>query len=212
MYAKLPVLQAATEGAKRLCFNAEDRWFEWRHGLELASPVAHDALVATNALSLAHATSYQGVWCRNVRTLLSEARRCLPALEGFVDIGAGKGKACFYAATLPGLRHIVGVEFSEPLVAVARRNQQRFADRPIEFIHGDATDWLLPGRTQLVFLFNPFDALILDRFLANNRSHFKQHGSLLGYANDVHYPVLRLHGFDTVFRDPARRLSLFRLG
>ena len=212
MFATLPGLHAASEGAKRLCFNIEDRWFEWRHGLALSAPVAHDELVASNALSLAHATSYQGVWCRNVRTLLREARRCRPSLDSFVDIGSGKGKACFYAALQPGMRDVVGVEFSEPLVAVARRNQQRLADKPIEFIHADATEWQLPGRTQLVFLFNPFDALILDRFLTNNRNHFQGHGSLLGYANDVHHPVLRQHGFDTVFRDPVRRLSLFSLG
>jgi SAM-dependent methyltransferase len=212
MFATLPGLQAVTERVKRLCFNTEDRWFEWRHGLELATPVAHDDLVAGNALSLAHATSYQGVWCRNVRTLWREARRCRPELDSFADIGSGKGKACFCAAMQPGLRHVVGLEFSEPLVAAARRNQQRLPGLPIEFIQGDATEWLLPGRTQLVFLFNPFDALILDRFLTNNRRHFQGHGSLLGYANDVHHPVLRQHGFDTVFRDPARRLSLFRLG
>jgi SAM-dependent methyltransferase len=212
MFATLPSLQAATERVKRLLFDTEDRWFEWRYGLELATPVAHDDLVAGNALSLAHATSYQGVWCRNVRALWREARRCRPGLDSFVDIGSGKGKACFYAAMQPGPRHVVGLEFSAPLVAAARRNQQRLASLPIEFIHADATEWLLPERTQLVFLFNPFDALILDRFLTNNRSHFQGRGSLLGYANDVHHTVLREHGFDTVYRDPVRRLSLFSLG
>ncbi len=210
MFTTLPSLQAATERAKRLCLNTEDRWFEWHNGLELETRVAHDDLVSSHASSLAHATVYEGVWCRNVRTLLREARRLLPGLDAFVDIGSGKGKACFYAALQPGMRHVVGVEFSEPLLAVARRNQQRLAGLPITFVHADATAWLLPERTQLVFLFNPFDALILDRFLANNRSHFQRQGSLLGYANDVHHPLLGRHGLEMVFRNPARRLSLFR--
>ena len=166
-----------TERSKRLWFDLDDRLFERRHGMDLGSPVAHADLVARDPISVQHATSYQGAWLRNVRVLCEQAKRARPALTTFVDIGSGKGKACFCAATQPGISEVVGVEFSQPLIDVAQANLLRFAARhcPVSLLCDDATSYLLPAATCLVFLFNPFDAVILKRFVDNNRAHFQRH-------------------------------------
>jgi SAM-dependent methyltransferase len=207
-------LHAWTERLQRWRFGVEDGWFEWRHGLELARPVPHAALVTSHQQALQHATSYQGVWSHNVRLLVSQALQANPQLRHFVDLGSGKGKACFHASLLHRFDSVVGVEFSEPLVAVAQRNLQRFAavrgSRGLQFVAGDATAHTLPEGATLVFLFNPFDGAVLDRFLAHNRGHFQRHPSLVAYANDVHRRVLQQHGFETVFRDPGRKVSLLQ--
>lgn len=207
-------LHAWIERLQRWRFGAEDHWFEWRHGLELARPVPHAELATSHLQALQHATSYQGVWSRNVRTLVAQALQANPQLRHFVDLGAGKGKACFHASLLHRFDSVVGVEFSEPLVEVARHNLQRFAAvrglRGLQFVAGDAAGHTLPEGATLVFLFNPFDGVVLERFLAHNRAHFHRHRSLLAYANDVHRRVLPRHGFETVYRDPGRRVSLFQ--
>lgn len=208
MMTALPRLFHLSERVKRSVFEAEDRLFEARHGLDLARPVPHDELVADDPAALAHATSYMGVWLRNVRVLMREARRANPALEAFVDIGSGKGKACFYAALNGRYRSVLGVELSAPLVAVAEGNRRRFPHGSIRFECADASRYQLPDTACLVFLFNPFDGVVLERFVAHNALHFRRHRSLVGYANDVHRDVLRQQAFDTVYRDPLRRLSL----
>jgi SAM-dependent methyltransferase len=75
----------------------------------------------------------------------------------FVDFGSGKGRALLMAAELP-FRRIVGVEFAAELYATAVKNCQ---SRPIELVHGDATQYALPVVPLVLYLFNPFDAPIV---------------------------------------------------
>jgi hypothetical protein len=59
-------------------------------------------------------------------------------------------------------------------------------------------------------LYNPFNDIILETFLAKNFGHFKRHGSIIAYAYDVHRETLLLNGFRTIFRAPDRKLSLYQ--
>ena len=69
----------------------------------------------------------------------------------------------------------------------------------------------LRGNAAAIFMFNPFDDVILNRFLEHNREHFRRYRSIVAYANDIHRHVLVRQGFNTVYRDPLRSLSLFGL-
>jgi SAM-dependent methyltransferase len=204
------------ERLQRWHFALQDQRFEKRFGLELSQLVPQQELVSSNQDALSHAKAYMGVWCRNVRTLVQQGLRANPALRQFVDLGSGKGQACFCASIEHPFERIVGVEFSEPLVETAQRNLQQFEARhpgaPIEFVARDAGEHRLAEAPTLVFMFNPFDEVILQRFLQLNHDHFVRHRSLVAYANDVHRSVLRQQGFDAVYRDPARALSLFAPG
>ena len=192
------------EKLKRLAFALEDRLFDLRHGIDTGGVLPASSTDGPAAL---HATSYQAVWTRNLRVLLREAAR-LARPRLFVDIGAGKGKACIYAARR--FERVVGVEYAQPLVEAARRNQQRARCGNVEFVLADATGYDLPDEPALVFLFNPFDAHVLARFLARNRAHFERHGSVLAYANDVHRVAVEAAGLRCVFRDATRGISLWR--
>ena len=68
----------------------------------------------------------------------------------------------------------------------------------------------MPDSKCLIFLYNPFDDIILEKFVANNYSHFKRHESVIAYAFDVHRETLLLNGFRTVFRAPEKKLSLYK--
>ena len=52
---------------------------------------------------------------------------------------------------------------------------------------------------------------ILDAFLTNNMEHFRSHGSVIAYVNDRNRSTLTKFGFETVYRDQARKLSVYRL-
>ena len=63
-----------------------------------------------------------------------------------------------------------------------------------------------------MFLFNPFDDVALSKFIANNLIHFTAYQSVIAYANDIHRIELSKAGFDTLFRDQIRRMSIFERG
>lgn len=196
------------EKIKRLWFGLEDRLFDLRHGIDtrgVAAPPLDG--IGDYVQAAQHATSCQAVWTRNLRVLIREAKKIVPAVL-FVDIGSGKGKACIYASAL--FTRVIGIEYAPGLVEEARRNQQRAGLRNIEFVHADATQHDLPDATAVVFLFNPFDEVALARFLARNRARIKATGSVIAYANDLQRQTLVDAGFERVFGDPARAISLWR--
>jgi len=86
------------ESIKRTVFDLEDYLFEKRFKLDLRGVIRNEQLVAQDREALLHATAYQSVWCRNLRELLLESAKYDFSFKYFIDIGSGKGKACFYAS------------------------------------------------------------------------------------------------------------------
>jgi SAM-dependent methyltransferase len=91
-------------------------------------------------------------------------RRCALAgpEHGFLDVGAGKGRALLLASEA-GFGRVVGVERSAALCAVACRNVGSRA----EVVHADAADFPVPDDVDVAYLFDPFGAGPLERVLAN---------------------------------------------
>ena len=205
------VSHSASEAIKRKIFDFEDYIFEKKYSLELSGIVENKNLVAKNKESLSHATAYHAVWSRNLRELFIEAKKTGYEFENFIDIGSGKGKACFYAYTKHHFTQIIGVEFSETLVEIANRNKVKINSESISFIHADATEFKLPKQKNLIFMFNPFDSVVLEKFIFNNVEQFKKHNSVIAYANDIERLSLTKFGFETIFRNQTRKISLYQL-
>ena len=88
----------------------------------------------------------------------------------FVDIGSGKGRVSCMAARY-NLRRVVGVECSAELALIARRNAARLRGKQtvIEICNQPAEEYDYSSATVL-YLFNPFEAQILDVVLGKIRS------------------------------------------
>jgi SAM-dependent methyltransferase len=196
---------------KRRLFAIEDVIFAKRYKLNLGGVIAREDLEGADEESRSHATAYHGVWCRNLRELFNKAGKLRISFDNFVDIGSGKGKACFYASMKMDFKCVIGVEFSRPLVEISLENSRQFGRSNINFYHADARSYFLPPGDSLIFLFNPFDDLILQCFLRNNLDHFQKHRSVIAYANDIHKETLSLFGFEMIFRNPTRKISLYQL-
>jgi hypothetical protein len=187
----------------------EDFLFEKFHRLSLEAVVSREMLKNSVKSNIKHATFYQPITCRNLKIILKEAIKTKVHFDCFIDIGSGKGKACFYAAQTLKCKKFIGVEFSLSLVKAANRNKMIFANRNISFLNEDAAHYKLPEANCLIFMFNPFDDIILEKFIANNFSHFKRHKSMIAYAYDVHRETLLVNGFRTYFRAADKKLSLY---
>jgi SAM-dependent methyltransferase len=201
-------LRSLSSKARGVTGRIEDTLFEKRHGLDCNGFIENHELETSYTSSLAHSRAYQAAGCAIIRELIGEAEKTGIVFDHFIDLGSGKGKACFYAATKSRFRGIIGVEFSAPLVEAADANARKFGVDNICFVNADAAGFSLPAGDNLVFLFNPFGEAILLEFLKNNMDKFRQSRSVIAYANDQHRLCLARAGFVTLFRNQDSQGSL----
>jgi tRNA1(Val) A37 N6-methylase TrmN6 len=94
----------------------------------------------------------------------------------FIDIGSGKGRVLFMADQLRFCR-IIGVEFSQILHKIAEQNLKNYLNKLnktrseacIELFNCDALDFQFPAEPAIIFLFNPFDEIVMANFVKNLR-------------------------------------------
>ncbi|HEY2860770.1 MAG TPA: class I SAM-dependent methyltransferase [Terracidiphilus sp.] len=192
-----------------------------QHPFDLENGVRTSGLVAGRHLKSGHAhdkhaTAYYGVAPSVFHRLLREWRRTLPAAAmeqtTFIDIGAGMGRAVLLAAEMP-FKRAIGVELHSTLVRIARRNLTvwRKAGRtqaPARMVRGDVAELAYPAQPTVLFLFNPFGAVVMRRLLATlARSFADCSGGLdILYVNNEQEPVLeQTRGFARVFAGKVRR-------
>jgi SAM-dependent methyltransferase len=119
-----------------------------------------------------HVTAYYGVAPSVFHALLARWRKTRPnpvEQTTFIDIGAGMGRAVLLASELR-FRQVLGVELHPTLVRIARGNLAvwRRAGRiqcPARIIARDAVGFLFPPGPCVAFVFNPFGAVVMRRWL-----------------------------------------------
>lgn len=119
----------------------------------------------------------------------------------FIDVGCGKGKQCIYAKKYFKFEKVIGIDFSNELIDIANRNLSNIKYKNVELFVADAVDWKLPNEYCFIFIYNPFNEVILNKFILNNIDNFKNNGSVVCYANDLYRKVFADFGFETIYRD-----------
>ena len=124
----------------------------------------------------------------------------------FVDVGCGKGRALLVASLYP-FRRIVGVEYGKNLVTAAERNLTRWAHpeqrcRDLSVAWADATAYDFPLEPLLIYLFNPFERPVMDRFVRHLDASLRAHPRpcTVIYQNPVHAEAWEHSGFVCVER------------
>jgi len=89
----------------------------------------------------------------------------------FVDLGSGKGRAILVASRFP-FKKIIGVEYSEQLNVIARRNVILFPNyetrcTEIDIVCADAADFPIPDGPIVIYLFHPFGKTVLQKVVQN---------------------------------------------
>lgn len=173
-------------------------WWDWTHNVSTRSRVFTESLGVTGP-SAAHARAYEATDTTVLPRLLEGLRICHSDFA-FVDLGAGKGQALFLAAEFP-FKRIVGVELSQSLCEIGRRNCRTFRSRTqrckdIGIICGDAADFTFPDEPLVIYVFNSFDDVVLARVLAHLIKSVEQRprGVVLIYHNPQHRNVVEAAG------------------
>lgn len=136
-----------------------DRSFDRRLGTDTGGRVETASLGIADAERQEQAILYLPSPARVTRWMLDNVGVAHRGFT-FVDLGCGKGRVVLVAARYP-FRRVLGVDISEELLEIARRNVQivdparRCAD--IEVVNADATTIDLPETDLWLHLYHPFD-------------------------------------------------------
>jgi 16S rRNA G966 N2-methylase RsmD len=84
----------------------------------------------------------------------------------FLDYGSGKGGAIIQARNI-GFKQSIGIEFAKELHAVAEINIKRLGLKHVDSFYQDATTYLPPKDISVIYLFNPFDAVVMEKVAQN---------------------------------------------
>jgi SAM-dependent methyltransferase len=155
-----------------------------RHAFDCVRGTDTSGTVALKRLRIASdnksaGTSYQAT----SPEVFQQAMSSIP-VDGytFIDLGCGKGRILLLAAEL-GFRNIVGVEFSPHLARIARNNLAIMGvDAGV--VTGDAAEFSFPDDPMVVFMYNPFGALVMRKVMA--KLAVQRHPVFVVYANPKH--------------------------
>jgi SAM-dependent methyltransferase len=90
-----------------------------------------------------------------------------------LDLGSGKGGAAL-TLSRTGFAEVIGVELSDTLVQVARRNAERLGRRNVRFIHADAGAFQEYDRVTHIFMYNPFSCDVMKQVMVNLRASLER--------------------------------------
>ena len=98
----------------------------------------------------------------------------------FIDIGAGKGRVLLMALELP-FKKITGIEFAGKLIEIANKNITCFSNLnqrcfSVECIEMDAFEYDFPDDNSVIYLFNPFNSILFDKFLDKLITSLQENG------------------------------------
>lgn len=119
-------------------------------------------------IDISHATMYMPV---NFK-LLEEAFKHIgnQPFNHFLDLGCGKGRAMCIAAH-QGFKQVTGIDLSKGLCEMAKENltltKQKIPAFEFNVINNDAFYYEIPDDVDCIFLFNPFDEIIMSAVVNN---------------------------------------------
>ena len=103
---------------------------------------------------------------------------CIPYEEFvFIDFGSGKGRALLLAAGLP-FKRIIGIEYCDVFNRIARQNLLRYPNaskvcKNIDLVCMDAAEYSLPNEPLLLFFYNPFGRIVMEKMVKNIADSFQ---------------------------------------
>ena len=158
--------------------------------------------LSKKGIDISHATIYMPVSYLLVEKIFSQLPP-KPSLH-FLDIGCGKGRALCVAAH-QGYTHITGIDFSKELCddAIVNLNttKQKLPTLKYEVITKDAMNFEIPADVDCIFLFNPFDVVIMGAVVFNIMESAREYPReiIIAYANPLYEELFLEEGFKEIF-------------
>lgn len=86
--------------------------------------------------------------------------------DRILDIGCGKGRALYYMSKFP-FEMIAGVDISSSLTEICKKNMKKLKITNFKIFNMDASLFTEYDSFNYIYLYNPFDADVLEKCLVN---------------------------------------------
>ena len=158
--------------------------------------------LSQKGIDISHATIYMPASYDLLEKIFSYAN--IKSFNHFVDIGCGKGRAMCVAAN-SGIKKITGIDFSKELCNAATINLAqttlRFPDLQFKIINNDAFYFEIPVDADCIFMFNPFDEIIMSGVINNIEESIEQNPRKITviYLNPLQKHLFISNGYKEIF-------------
>ena len=159
----------------------QDTLFDLRHGLQTRQ-VEEAYLNDIKSDYRQYCEPYQASRWR----LFNKMLKALPidyAKYTFYDAGCGKGRALLFSSKFK-FKKAIGVEISADLLKLAQTNIDKYLTQnslyyEIELVNDNVLNHTIPDQPLVVFLYNPFNGLVLSQFIEKLAAQHKENGQPL---------------------------------
>ena len=131
-------------------------------------------------------------------------------INHFLDIGCGKGRAMCVAAH-KGFKKISGIDLSKKLCDATKQNcnitKEKIPAAEFEIINNDAFYYDIPVDVDCIFMFNPFDEIIMSGVATNIYESVRQYPRKMKiiYVNPLHKTLFTNNGFKEIYYSKKMR-------
>jgi len=153
-------------------------------------------------IDITHATVYMPVSYDLLEELFEKIN--IAKATHFLDIGCGKGRALCVAASL-GCKKVTGIDFSKEFCQSSVENLEQVKTQQPGFVstvlNNDAFYYEIPSDVDVIFLFNPFDEVIMSGVVENISTSLQENPRRLTilYANPLQQHLFLEAGFKKTF-------------
>jgi SAM-dependent methyltransferase len=176
-------------------YKIEDYFFDFFHGIDTTRSISLKNLKITSK-NIKRGVQYEPTYKSALKRLLNQIS--LPKDFTFVDVGSGKGRVLLLAADY-GFKKNIGIEFSEKLCDIAKENINKWQKHTnnkvkIEIVQSDVLDYLMSGKENIFYFFNPFDSYVLSSFINKINDSIKNYDRpvwLIFHNMECHKKVLK---------------------
>ncbi|RXK62821.1 class I SAM-dependent methyltransferase [Lacibacter luteus] len=176
---------------------------ERRYNIDTTAAISLSKLKLKGS-QLKHATEYMPVNYFTLEALLD--RMPDTAKKGaFLDIGCGKGRALCVAAAY-GYKKVEGIDFAKELIEAANTNleklKKQYPTTAYNLAWGDLNSLTIDEHVTTIFLFNPFDEVLMKHVIRKINSSLAKRPRRLFvlYCTPRHEELFFEDGFDVTFR------------
>ena len=109
----------------------------------------------------------------------------------FLDIGSGQGVALHFVMKNYHFKNYCGLEFNEYLVDISKKNLVHLKKKN-KIIHNDARKFFLEDSRYVIYLYNPFERIVLKKFLKNNLDLLRKNECIILYQNNFYTEDIKM--------------------
>lgn len=182
--------------------------FDLVHGTDTCATISQEQYIA-KPTSFEDGTFYFASWTSEILNSFNVVRKLLGSAFSqytFIDVGCGKGKVPLVwqreMAKAGIASNVIGVDYYAPLITIAEQNHLKLFTGTGQFHVADAAtyDFSEFGRKLIIYLYNPFNDVILGRLTRN----LDNVTAIVIYNNPVHASVLMEHGYRLIYEKMGR--------